>query len=144
MTAAMGLGAVIGGLYTAARGRTGIDTLVRSSILFGVLVLATALAPTAAIALLLLVAVGAASVSLMARGNATLQLATAPEMRGRVMALWLVAFMGTTPLGGPVAGWVSSTFGARWGLVLGAAACFAAAAVGAAATGLGTGNRSRT
>jgi MFS family permease len=133
MTAAMGLGAVIGGLYTAARGRTGIRTLVRSSVLFGVLVLATALAPTAATALLLLVAVGAASVSLMARGNATLQLASAPEMRGRVMALWLVAFMGTTPLGGPVAGWVSSTFGARWGLVLGAAACFVAAAVGAAA-----------
>ena len=133
MTAAMGLGAVIGGLYTAARGRTGIRTLVRSSVLFGGLVLATALAPTALTALLLLVAVGAASVSLMARGNATLQLASAPEMRGRVMALWLVAFMGTTPLGGPVAGWVSSTFGARWGLVLGAAACFVAAAVGAAA-----------
>ena len=131
MTAAMGLGAVIGGLYTAARGRTGIRTLVRSSVLFGVLVLATALAPSATAALLLLVAVGAASVSLMARGNATLQLTSAPEMRGRVMALWLVAFMGTTPLGGPVAGWVSSTFGARWGLVLGATACFAAAAVGA-------------
>ncbi len=132
MTAAMGLGAVLGGLHTAARGRTGIPTLVRSSVLFGVLVLATALAPSAGAALLLLVAVGAASVSLMARGNATLQLASDPQMRGRVMALWLVAFMGTTPLGGPVAGWVSSTFGARWGLVLGAAACFAAAGLGAA------------
>ena len=133
MTAAMGLGAVVGGLYTAARGRTGTRTLVRSSVLFGVLILATALAPSAAMALLLLVAVGAASVSLMARGNATLQLASAPEMRGRVMALWLVAFLGTTPLGGPVAGWVSSTFGARWGLVLGAVACFVAAALGALA-----------
>jgi MFS family permease len=131
MTAAMGLGAVVGGLYTAARGRTGIPTLVRSSVLFGVLVLATALAPSAAVALVLLVGVGAASVSLMARGNATVQLASDPVMRGRVMALWLVAFMGTTPLGGPVAGWVSSTFGARWGLVLGVAACFVAAAVGA-------------
>lgn len=132
MTAAMGLGAVIGGLHTAARGRTGIPTMVRSSVLFGVVVLATALAPSAGAALVLLVAVGAASVSLMARGNATLQLTSDPQMRGRVMALWLVAFMGTTPVGGPVAGWVSSTFGARWGLVLGAAACFGAAAVGAA------------
>jgi MFS family permease len=131
MTAAMGLGAVLGGLYTAARGRTGIPTLVGSSVLFGVVVLGTAVAPSAAAALVLLVAVGAASVSLMARGNATLQLASAPHMRGRVMALWLVAFMGTTPLGGPVAGWVSSTFGARWGLVLAATACFVAAAVGA-------------
>ena len=99
--------------------------------MFGVLILATALAPTAAVALILLVGVGAASVSLMARGNATLQLASEPQMRGRVMALWLVAFLGTTPLGGPVAGWVSSTFGARWGLILGAAACFVAAALGA-------------
>ncbi len=131
MTAAMGLGAVVGGLHTAARGRTGTPTLVRSSVVFGILILATALAPTAAVALILLVAVGAASVALMARGNATLQLASAPQMRGRVMALWLVAFLGTTPLGGPVAGWVSSTFGARWGLILGAAACFVAAALGA-------------
>lgn len=134
MTAAMGLGAVLGGLHTAARGRTGIPTLVRSALLFGVLVLAAALAPTVPVALVLLVAVGAASVSLMARGNATLQLAAAPHMRGRVMALWLVAFMGTTPIGGPAAGWVSSTLGARWGLVLGAVACFAAAAIGAVAT----------
>ncbi len=132
MTAAMGLGAVLGGLYTAARGRMGITTLVRSSVLFGVLILGLALAPSAGVALLLLVAVGAASVSLMARGNATLQLTSAPEMRGRVMALWLVAFMGTTPLGGPIAGWVSSTFGARWGLALGAVACFVAAGLGAA------------
>ncbi len=115
---------------------------MRSSVLFGVLVLATALAPSAAVALLLLVAVGAASVSLMARGNATLQLTSAPEMRGRVMALWLVAFMGTTPLGGPVAGWVSSTFGARWGLVLGAAACFAGRGGGGARDAQGRSGRS--
>ncbi len=52
---------------------------------------------------------------LMARGNATLQLEAEPRMRGRVMALWLVAFLGTTPIGGPAVGWVSSTLGARWG-----------------------------
>jgi MFS family permease len=132
MTAAMGLGAVLGGLHTAARGDTGIPTLVRSSTMFGILITATALARSAVMAQLLLVGVGAASVSVMARGNATLQLAADPQMRGRVMALWLVAFMGTTPLGGPVAGWVAATFGARWGLLLGAAACFAAAGMGAA------------
>jgi MFS family permease len=133
MTAAMAVGAVAGGLFNAARGQTGIATLVRLSIVFGVLVLATALAPTEPIALLALVGVGAASVMLMARGNATLQLAADPQMRGRVMALWLVAFLGTTPVGGPTAGWVSSTFGPRWGLILGAAACFVAAAIGWAA-----------
>lgn len=141
MTAAMGLGAVLGGLYTAARGRTGVGTLVVSSVLFGALILATAMAPTVEVALLLLVPVGAASVSLMARGNATLQLAADPAMRGRVMALWLVAFLGTTPIGGPIAGWVSSTFGARWGLVLGAVACFAAAGLGAWSLSRGDGRR---
>ncbi len=133
MTAAMGVGAVVGGLWTATRGGTGVATLVRASVVFGIVVLAAALAPSVPVVLVLLVGVGAASVSLMARGNATVQLAVSPEMRGRVMALWLVAFLGTTPIGGPVAGWVSSTFGARWGLVLAAVACFAAAGLGAVA-----------
>ncbi len=131
MTAAMAVGSVVGGLWTAARGRTGITTLVRSSALFGVLVLATALAPTVELALLLLVGVGAASVSVMARGNATLQLHADPAMRGRVMALWLVAFLGTTPIGGPLAGWVAASLGPRWGLVLGALGCAVAAGIGA-------------
>ena len=133
MTAAMGLGAVLGGLYTAARGRTGTPALVRASVGFGVVVLATALAPTVQTALVGLVFVGAASMRVMAQGNTTMQLASLPHMRGRVMALWLVAFVGTTPIGGPTVGWVANTLGARWGLVLGALACFAAAAVGAVA-----------
>ena len=131
MTAAMGLGAVVGGLYVAARGRTGIATMVRASIIFGAVILATALAPNVALAIVALFFVGAASVSLMARGNSTLQLTSEPEMRGRVMAFWAVAFLGTTPIGGPIAGWVAETFGARWGLILGAVACLVAAGVGA-------------
>ena len=133
MTAAMGLGAVVGGLYVAARGRTGIRTMVRASVVFGVVILAAALAPHVGFEIVALFAVGAASVSLMARGNSTLQITSDPEMRGRVMAFWAVAFLGTTPLGGPIAGWVAQTFGARWGLILGAVACFVAALVGLAA-----------
>jgi hypothetical protein len=53
------------------------------------------------------------------------------------MALWLVAFLGTTPVGAPAAGWVSSTFGPRWGLILGALACFAAAGLGSRALARG-------
>lgn len=132
MTAAMGLGAVVGGLYVAARGRTGIATMVRASTIFGVVILAAALAPDVGLEIVALFAVGAASVSLMARGNSTLQLTSDPDMRGRVMAFWAVAFLGTTPIGGPMAGWVAQTFGARWGLILGAAACFVAAGVGLA------------
>ena len=80
--------------------------------------------------LVALALVGAASVAFLAKGNSTLQLAAAPQMRGRVMALWAVAFLGSTPIGGPIAGWVSESFGGRAGLALGALACVAAALLG--------------
>jgi MFS family permease len=131
LTAAMGVGAIAGGLYTAARGRTGVRAMVTSSAVFGVVLLLASAAPTLPLELLAMLAVGAASVSFLSKGNSSLQLAAAPQMRGRVMALWAVAFMGSTPIGGPIAGAVSEYFGARWGLVLGASACLAAAAFGA-------------
>ncbi|MGI8867974.1 MAG: MFS transporter [Mycobacteriales bacterium] len=130
MTAAMGIGAVIGGLFVAARGNTGVPALVRSVLIFGVVFLAAGLAPYLWLELLLLAAVGAAGIGFLSKGNSTLQLAAAPGMRGRVMALWAVAFMGSTPIGGPIAGWVSDAVGGRGGLILGAAACFAAGILG--------------
>jgi MFS family permease len=132
LTAAMGVGAVVGGLYSAARGRLGIGPLVNSAAVFGVVLLLASIAPTLPLELVAMFVVGAASVSFLSRGNSTLQLAAAPQMRGRVMALWAVAFLGSTPIGGPIAGAVSEYFGARWGLVLGAASCLVAAALGAA------------
>jgi MFS family permease len=131
MTAAMGIGAVIGGLYAARRGRTGLTTLVRSAAVFGVLLGLAAFAPNLWLELIALAAVGAASVTFISKGNSTLQLAAAPQMRGRVMSLWAVAFLGSTPIGGPVAGAVAQHVGARWGLGLGAVACALAAALGA-------------
>ncbi|HVS66957.1 MAG TPA: MFS transporter [Mycobacteriales bacterium] len=133
MTAAMGVGAIVGGLYAAARGRTGLATLVRSSAVFGVLLALAAVAPDLWLEILALAAVGAASVTFISKGNSTLQLAAAPQMRGRVMALWAVAFLGSTPIGGPVAGAVAQHVGARWGLGLGALACGLAAVLGAMA-----------
>jgi MFS family permease len=130
MTAAMGVGAVVGGLYTAGRGRTGLLSLVRSSVVFAVVIAAAAVAPTLPLEIIALAAVGAASVSFLSKGNSTLQLAAAPHMRGRVMALWAVAFLGSTPIGGPVAGYVAQHAGARWGLALGAFACAVAAVIG--------------
>ena len=65
-----------------------------------------ALAPTLAVELVALAFAGGASISFMATGNSTLQLGAAPEMRGRVMALWFVAFQGSTPIGGPIVGGV--------------------------------------
>jgi MFS family permease len=130
MTASMGVGAVIGGLYAAARGKTGLRSLTRSCVVFTVVVAAAAVAPNLTIELIALAAVGAASVTFLSKGNSTLQLAAAPQMRGRVMALWAVAFLGSTPIGGPAAGAVSQYVGPRWGLGLGAVACAAAAMLG--------------
>jgi MFS family permease len=131
MTAAMGVGAVIGGLYVAAKGRTGLRALTMAALAFGIVIGLAAAAPTLWLELVALALVGAASVSFLAKGNSTLQLTAAPQMRGRVMALWAVAFLGSTPIGGPVAGLVTDAFGGRGGLVLGAAACLVAAGLGA-------------
>ncbi|MGI9184925.1 MAG: MFS transporter [Solirubrobacteraceae bacterium] len=120
MTASMGLGAVVGGLLVAARGRTGLRPLVLAASAFAVaLGLATA-APSLAFELFALALAGGASISFMATGNSTLQLNAAPEMRGRVMSLWFVAFQGSTPVGGPVVGWLMAVIGPRAGLGLGA------------------------
>jgi len=105
--------------------------MITSSAVFGVVLLLASVAPTLPLELVALLIVGAASVSFLSKGNSSLQLAAAPQMRGRVMALWAVAFLGSTPIGGPIAGAVSEYFGARWGLVLGASACLLAAAFGA-------------
>ncbi len=130
MTAAMGLGAVVGGLFVAARGRTGLPTLIIAAAAFGVVLLGAALAPTLGVELVALALVGGASIAFMSTGNSTLQLRCAPNMRGRVMSLWFVAFQGSTPIGGPIVGWVMAQAGARAGLGLGAITCVLVAAVG--------------
>ncbi|HTD58288.1 MAG TPA: MFS transporter [Solirubrobacteraceae bacterium] len=130
MTAAMGAGAVVGGLVVAAVGRTGLRPLVLASGAFGAVIMLAALAPSLPFELVALALVGGASISFMATGNSTLQLAAAPSMRGRVMSLWFVAFQGSTPIGGPLVGWVMAWAGARAGLGIGAVSCLLVALFG--------------
>jgi MFS family permease len=133
MTAAMGVGAVAGGLLVAARGKTGLWPLILAATAFGVAMSLATLAPSLAVELVALAAAGGASISFMATGNSTLQLRSDPAMRGRVMALWFVAFQGSTPIGGPIVGVTMALLGARAGLGLGALTCFAVALAGATA-----------
>jgi MFS family permease len=130
LLAAMGAGAVIGGLWTAARGKTGSRALTRAAFVFGICMTFAALAPFLGIEFIAIAIVGFASVAFLSMANSTLQLNTDPQMRGRVMALWAVAFMGSTPIGGPLIGWITSAAGARVGLGVGAASCFAAGLIG--------------
>ena len=133
MTAAMGVGAVVGGLLIAARGKTGLRPLVVAATGFGLAMALAAAAPTLGFELVTLAFAGGASITFMSTGNSTLQLAAEPAMRGRVMSLWFVAFQGSTPIGGPIVGALMGVLGARAGLGLGAVTCMIVAVAGAIA-----------
>jgi MFS family permease len=119
MASVMGVGAVIGGLISAARPRPRTRALCVAAIGWGIAILAASAAPTLPLELTALLFVGYGSITFNSLAKTTLQLAATPSMRGRVMALWALAWLGSTPIGGPIVGWVAQTAGARWGLVIG-------------------------
>jgi MFS family permease len=119
MASVMGAGAVVGGLISAARGRPRARALCLAAIGWGIAILAAAVAPNLGLELAAMVFVGYGSITFNSLAKTTLQLAAKPEMRGRVMALWALAWLGSTPIGGPIVGWVGQEIGARWSLVIG-------------------------
>ena len=127
----MGAGAVIGGLSVASRRGVSYRRLITLSMLMGFSILAAAAAPTLVTEFLAIFAMGALSFAFIATANTTIQLTAAPEMRGRVMALYAIAFLGSTPIGGPIVGWVSQQFGARSGFAIGGIATIVATSVAA-------------
>lgn len=116
---AMGAGAVIGGIIAANRRHPKPGDITKAAIAFGLAMLLAALSPTIWLSALAMVLVGIGSISFTALANSTLQLQSAPNMRGRVMSLWTVAFLGSTPIGGPIIGYISQHGSARWGLITG-------------------------
>ena len=122
MTSVFGFGAVVGGLITASRGDPNGKRLARTALTFGGLILATAAMPMFPLELVSLAVMGAFSITFIVTANTSLQLASAPEMRGRVMALYAVAFLGSTPIGAPLVGWISEVMNPRFGVGLGGAA----------------------
>ncbi len=125
--ALMGAGAVLGGLVIAARGRSNGRLLAWAGLAFGAMLVLIAAAPTYAVAMVVMVPVGAASTAFIATSNSLLQLRARPEMRGRVMALFSMVFIGTTPLGSPLIGWIAQRFGPPAGFVVGGTATLVAA-----------------
>jgi MFS family permease len=133
LAVAMGVGSVAGALAAGARGRVGPRLLVGAAALFGFAELLVAIAPELPLQLLALIPLGAISVTFAAGVNSALQLAVEPAMRGRVMALYSMVFLGSTPIGAPLVGWIAEVSGPRGGLVLGGFAALVAAAGGAVA-----------
>ncbi len=125
----MSLGSVVGALAIARRTHADTPFLARCTLALGASMVLLAIAPVTAVAYLAVIPVGVTSVMVISGSNAVVQLGTIPAMRGRVLALLAVVFLGSTPVGGPISGWVSDTFGARWALGLGAAASLAAGAL---------------
>ncbi|MDX6417726.1 MAG: hypothetical protein QOG28_2346 [Trebonia sp.] len=136
LSAAMAVGAVVGGLVTAALGRTGVRFAVLAAALFGITMILAAVAPSLPLEFGAIALAGWASVTFSSTVNSTLQLNSTPSMRGRVMALWSVAFQGTTPIGGPLIGVLIDHTNPRVGLAAGAASCLVAALAGAVAVAL--------
>ncbi len=131
LTGSMGFGAAVGGIFFASRKGIMPYKLVSASLLFGLAVLAAAFMPSLFLSGLALVLVGICSINFSSLGNSILQLESSPQMRGRVMSFWSVAFLGSTTLGGPIVGWFAEAAGARWGLAIGGLAALFAAALGA-------------
>ena len=129
LTACMGAGAVVGGLLAAHRARPTPRLLQVLALIFGALLGAVALAPTLATAAVLIVFMGAASIGFIATANASLQLGADPAMRGRVMALYAMAFLGTTPIGAPLVGAIAQWTSPRISLLVGAVATILSAGI---------------
>jgi MFS family permease len=129
LTTAMGVGAVVGALMASARRSVGPALLVGAAAMFGAMLVAAASAPDLALEVVVLAFTGAASVTFASSVNSFLQLNVRPSMRGRVMALYSVVFLGSNPIGGPLMGWIAGEAGPRMGLLVGAAAALASAVV---------------
>ena len=127
LSAAMGVGALAGALLMASRARPSRRLLVASTFAFGVGTLLLAVAPGYLWGMALLVPMGAAGVLFISTTNSLLQLNADDAMRGRVMALWAVVFLGSTPIGGPLTGLIVRGFGVRAAVAVGGVAALATA-----------------
>jgi MFS family permease len=126
MMGSMGLGGLVGGLYVAHRSRPTRALLSGLGILFAVLMGAVALAPSFLVACVLLIVMGAASLAFISTANATLQLHSAEEMRGRVMSFYAMGFLGTTPIGALCIALIDTGSNARWAIGVGSLATLVA------------------
>jgi MFS family permease len=124
------LGSLVGALYTARRKVISIHDVVVSAALFGIAMLVLAVAPNLAFAFPIGVVFGAASIGFMTASTAIVQVEADPAMRGRVLALQAMVFLGSTPIGGPIVGQICDWFGARAGVAVGGFATIAAAGYG--------------
>lgn len=130
LSSVMAIGSVVGALLAARREKPRAHVLIVAGVVFGLGSFASAAAPGFWLFGAALALVGVATQTFNTTANGVVQLTTDPAVRGRVMAIYMAIFMGGTPIGAPIVGWVADAFGPRWALVVGGASGIAAAAVG--------------
>ena len=126
----LSLGSLVGALAVARRTESSVRRVGVTAMAFGASMALLAIAPNQAAAFVVGPLIGAASIAFMTSSTALVQTESAPTMRGRVLALQAMVFLGSTPIGGPLVGWVAEHLGARYAVGLGAVACVAAGAWG--------------
>jgi MFS family permease len=133
LLAVLAVGSLLGALGVAHYGKASMRITIATTLVLGLAMTAAAVAPTLGTEIAVLPVVGVSSMVMLAMATTICQEETAPEYRGRVMALFGVAFLGSTPIGAPIVGWVSESLGPRAGLALGAVAAVGAALLAYAA-----------
>lgn len=131
MSTLLSVGSIVGSLGVGLVPHPRRVYLVAAATAFGVGLAGTAVAPDVAVACVGLTVTGVAAFAFVTMASTTLQLHSAPAYRGRVLALWVFVYIGTTPIGSVLTGWICSAAGARVALLVGAVACVVAAAMGA-------------
>lgn len=124
--AVISVGALIGALRVARRRTTSVRSVALSSLGYGVAMTMMMFAPNSWVAYTFGLFLGVTSIAFLTSSTAIVQMRSAPEMRGRVLALQAMLFLGSTPIGGPIVGWVSQQFGARYAIGIGAVAALGA------------------
>jgi MFS family permease len=122
ITTVFSMGSLTGSLWIARRPVMTTRFLARTSVLFGIGTALIAIAPNPFAAALAAYVTGATGIAFLSATMTSLQLGSIPAMRGRVMALYSILFLGSTPIGGPLSGWLAEQYGTRWSLMLGAVA----------------------
>ncbi|MFD7022974.1 MFS transporter [Promicromonospora sukumoe] len=125
----LAIGSLAGALLAARRERPRVRLVLGAAFAFAIAMGIQAVMPTYVGYLIMCIPVGFASLTMLTSANAAIQLSVAPEMRGRVMSIYMMVLLGTTPLGSPVVGWIGETFGPRYAVLIGAVATLLVAAV---------------
>lgn len=127
----LAVGSLAGALSAARREEFTLRMVVVSAMVFGAAVTVAGLVPTYVVFALMCPVLGLSALTLITSANGYMQMNTAPAMRGRAMALYLMVMMGGTPVGAPLLGWVGEALGARWTLLLGGGVTMVGVAVAA-------------